>query len=279
MFMYEHFKNIQNLYGDAYVQIPNGLFRDLSSKIKDKKGSTNIQQTSFAYSYLVTIAFLYKYAHFVDLDNNTYIQNNDIKQILGYGRTTKTIDKIIKKGGLLEDIGLVQTNKDYPVRAEYSDEEIDGNRMIEFTMFNSLPSDDSEYMMIKSIVKNRNYEIREPMFLFEYKDDVGTLYNYECTHRITIKEFIDIVYDENLDNIDFMMYSFFKSQCLRYKSNSKPIPLNNIISEIGIGKDAFYNHLENLKNKKYVNVLHKGWKIKNESEIADANEYHFMGIS
>src|SRR5205085_6833882 len=105
--MYEHFKNIEFLYGeDVSIQIPNGIFKKLSSNIKNRNGSTNIQQTSFAYAYIVMNAFLYKYAHFVDVDNGTYIQNADIKGLLGYNKVTKTIDYIIKKGGVLDMIGL-----------------------------------------------------------------------------------------------------------------------------------------------------------------------------
>src|SRR6185437_11372928 len=151
--MYNHFKNIENMYGKAYVQIPNGIFRDLSRNIKSRN-QTNIKQASFEYAYLVTIAFLYKYAHFVDVDNGTYIQNKDIKQLLGYGKTTKTIDKIIKKNGILEQIGLIKTTKDYPISVEYTDEKINDINMREFVTISMLGTDNINYNMVKEIVKN-----------------------------------------------------------------------------------------------------------------------------
>lgn len=110
--MYEHFEGIKKLYGDsANVQIPNDIFKLLSSKIKNKNCSTNIKQVSFAYLYIILVSFLYKYTNFVYIDNGTYIQNTDIKELLGYSKTTKSIDSIIKKNGILDNIGLTITTK------------------------------------------------------------------------------------------------------------------------------------------------------------------------
>lgn len=278
--MYNHFNNIREMYGNkAYVQIPNGIFKDLSQNIK-KNNKTSIQQVSFAYTYLVTIAFLYKYAHFVDVDNGTYIQNGDIKELLGYGKTTKTVDKIIKKNGILEQIGLVKTTKDYPVGVEYTDSKINNINIRDFVMVSTLEANNDHYNTIKSIVKNNNYEIKEPTFLFEYDGDIGSLYNYEKTHKITFNEFMLFIYDDELDNIDFLMYSFFKYKCYGLKDNTKSIALYKIVAELGIGRDAFYTHLEKLKERGFVKVIHKGWRIageKHDSSI-EANEYHFKGI-
>lgn len=276
--MIEHFKNIEHLYGDdAYVQIPNGIFRDLSSTIKNKSGSTNIQQTSFAYAYLVCIAILYKYAHFIDIDNGTYIQNADIKQILGYSKSTKSIDYIIKRDGVLESLGLVETTREYPISVGYIDDKINGVKVRDFTTINMIDSSSTEYYVIKSIVKNRNYEIREPKFLFEYNGEIGTLYDYSNTHRITIKEFINIVYSDDIDNIGFILYAYIKSKCFNLENNTKKIPLLKIVNEVGIGRDAFYNHLNKIKDLKLVDVSHKGWVM--DSDKAEVNEYRFLGMN
>lgn len=270
--MYEHFKNIENLYGKAYVQIPNEIFRDLKSI------EGNIQQISFCFSYLVTIAFLYKYAHFVDVDNGTYVQNSDIKQILGYNRVTKTVDKFIKKNGVLENLGLIATTKDYPVEVEYTEEEINDINMREFKTISMLSADSIHYSMIKEIVKNRNYEVREPLFFFEYKEEVGTLYNYEKTFRIGLDEFMKFICDDGLDNSDFILYCYFKSKCYGYKDNMNQIPLNRIVSDVGIKKDSYYNHLNKIKEKGFIDVTHKGWQVGKESDEVEANDYYFKGV-
>lgn len=277
--MYEHINNIKYNYGNAYVQIPNNIFSTLSSSIKDKNGKTNIKQISFAYAYVITICFLYKYAHFIDIDNGTYIQNNDIKQILGYGKTTKSVDKIIKQNGILEEIGLIRTTNNYPVEAKYDlNEKINNISMREFVYIESVDDSYMNYNLIKSIVKNSNYNVKEPLFFFENNNDVGTLYNYKNTHRIDIDEFLSITYNENFNNIDFMLYFYFKSKCYGLKDDTKSITLNEIVSETGIGKDSFYNHINQLKIFNCLNVNHKGWRFKNDCAEIDANDYCFIGI-
>lgn len=275
--MIEHFKNIQCLYGDdAYIQMPNDIFKNLSKNIKNRSGSTNIRQSSFAYVYLVCIGFLYKYAQFVDLNSGTYIQNTDIKQILGYSKSTKSIDHIIKKNGVLENIGLIKTTKNYPVSVVYGEDEYNNLKIREFITINSIDKDSIIYNKAKSIVKNRNYEIKEPTYMFEYNGNIGTLYDYSNTHKITINEFIKLVYDERFDNIDFMLYFFFKSRCYNLnKNNTKSISLMQIINEIGISKDSFYAHLKIMKDSKILSVIHKEWANDGEGE---SNEYSFIGV-
>ncbi len=279
--MINHFESIKFLYGESsYVQIPNGIFKDLSQSIKDKKGGTNIQQSSFAYAYLVCLSFLYKYAHYVDVNNESYIQSNDIKRILGYSAKTKSIDYIIKKDGLLENIGLIETTEDFPVYTTYSTDKYNGIDIREFITVNDLKhgSDDILFKKIKSIVKNKNYAIKIPKFIFDYKGDVGTLYDYSNTHMINIKEFIGIIYDNKFDNIDFMLYAFFKSKCQNLNNNTKSIPLLRIISEIGMSKDSFYTHLKFIESKGLIKIAHKDWVMDSEMDNYEANDYKFIGL-
>jgi hypothetical protein len=254
------------------VQIPNGIFKDLAKNCK------NIQQTSFAYAYIIVIAFLYKYTHFVDIDNGTYIQNADIKEFLGYNRTTKSIDPIIKKNGILDEIGLTATVKDYPIRfVKNPTETINNIPLREFVHISDINNDDVNYTLIKSIVKNNNYTVKEPVFFFNYNDEGGTLYDYANTHKIRLRELMAFVHDDNLNNIDFLLYCFFKSKCHGYKDHTKAIGLHIIIGNLDIGKDAFYGHLNTLKDKQYVEVNHKGWVMGSKDSL-DANEYSFKGV-
>lgn len=276
--MIEHIDNIEKIYGKAYVQIPNGIFRDLSESIKSRS-KTNIQQVSFSYSYLIINAFLYKYAHYVDVDNGTYLQNSDLKQILGYDKTTKTIDKVIKKNGILEEMGLVSSTKSFPVSVVYTHEMENGIKFREFILSETMDKSSDEYKSIKSIVKNRNYEIREPRFLFEYKGEVGSLYDYSNTHRVNIKEFLTLLKGEQFDNIDTMLYFYFKSKCYGLKYNKKSIPLSIIAKDLSIGQDSYYVRLERLEKSNYISAKRKGWKVLQPHEIqAEANDYTFKGI-
>ncbi|UGO46299.1 transcriptional regulator [Bacillus phage vB_BanS_Chewbecca] len=277
MYMIDNFNNIQKLYGNVSVQIPNWIFRSLSESTKGKVQRTNVKQSSFAYAYVVTIAFLYKYAHFVDLENGTYIQNKDIKQILGYDPSTKTIDKVIKKDGILDSIGLTSTTKKYPVTFEYTAEEINGFPIREFTTIDMLTVDDVNYSKYKEIVKNRNYTVKEPTFFFDNQGDVGTLYNYNNTHTITLQEFIEFVYNEDLDNVDFFLYGFFKSKCYGLNKNERGISQAIIISEIGLSTETFHNHIKVLEKKRYLSVERKKWRV-DCGDVLEPNVYTFKGV-
>ncbi|PGO60696.1 hypothetical protein [Priestia megaterium] len=277
--MYQHFKNIEKLYGDASVRLPNGIFRQLSQAIKNRSGRTNIKQVSFAYGYLVTTAFLYKYAHYVDLDNGTYIQNNDIKELLGYDKTTKTIDRIIKKGGVLDELELTATTKEFPIEFYTDDEEtINDIPLRIISTFDEMSPDHINYSKIKQIVKNRNYVVKEPLFLtaFYEESDYGTLYSIERTHQITIKEFLKFMFSDDLNNIDFFMYGYFKSKCKGFDLNMRSLALGVIFGEMGMNANTFYNHLQVLKDKRYVSVHHKGWKV--DASDLSSNDYYWLGV-
>lgn len=266
--MYNHLESIAYLYGDsAYIQMPNDIFKVLS------KNTKSFQQSCFTYSYLVLCAFLYKYASYIDFNNKTYIQNNDIKQILGYSKFTKSIDYIIKKDGMLDSIGLTESTRDYPVLTYLSDEKINGINMIEFKTINDIKNTDSDLIDdFRAIVKNRNYEIKIPLFLFEYKEDIGTLYNYSNTHKIKLKEFMEIIYNKDLLNIGFSLYSYLKSKCYGYEK--REIRIMKIIDDIGVCRYVLDTYLNKLKKHKYIEVRHAGWV---DGEL-NANEYIFKGV-
>lgn len=264
--MKHHFENMKFLYGENIsVQLPNSIFLLLAKNTKDSR------QASFCYAYLVAVASLYKYAHYVDLDKKTYIQNSDIKQLLGYSKTTKSIDYLIKKDGVLDSLGLTETTKDYPIRFDFDkDDDINGIHIREFTTINDC---DDEY--VKSIVKNRNYTVKEPLFLTTGYDDrdFGTLYSLENTHEITINE-IMMMFTDLIDTLDFMIYAYLKSMCKGMKKNKSRISLETIYSDTYIPSITFYRHIKNLENNNLLNVLHQGWKAKDYS----SNEYIWMGI-
>lgn len=275
--MQKHLKNIEYLYGNAYVQIPNGIFQDLSNALR-KDGRANIKQISFAYAYMVLNAMFYKYAHFIDLDNNTYIQNGDLKEILGYKRTTKSINKIISSGGVLEEEGFIEITKNYPVSVDYDGEEkINGITIRDFTTIDMVGEDYHGYEIIKKIIKNKNYKISKPNFLFEYKGDLGTLYNYKNTHKVLIRELFELLFHEENDNIDFLLYFYFKYKCYGLRQNMKSIAMYKIMSDIGIGKDTLVVYTKRLEERNFISVNHKEWvggKGRKKNDIF-ANEYFF----
>lgn len=269
-------------HGDIGVRIPNDIFFRLSSTIKNKNGSINIQQVAFSYSYIALNAFLSKYAHYVDITNGVYVQTGDIKQLLGYSRTTKSIDKIIKKNGVLEDMGLIRTSSDYPLFLTIDKTEKINDTFIHDYVMSSNIDDNEIKQKLKSIVKNRNYEVKEPTFLFEpYGDnDYGTVYEIKKTHEIMLSELIRFIDDANLDNIDCLIYFYIKSRCKGYQHNKKQMTLYKMIAEIGIDRSSFYSHLKVLKLLGFISVSHASWKppTAGEDSVMASNEYQWIGI-
>lgn len=278
--MQAHLENIQHLYGNCIIRLPNNIFRTLSTTIKSKSGKTNSQQIAFSYVYLITVGFLYKYAHYVDVDNATYLQNSDIKELLGYSKTTKSIDKIIKRNGVLDELGLTATTKDYPIGFHLS--KTDSINNIPLREFQTISeADDRMLDLTKRIVKNRNYETKEPLYMTKERDDneYGTLYGIEKTHDITIRELMAFLFDEEMDCLDFLIYGFIKSRCKGYQYNMKSMTIYKMVAEIGIDRSTFYNRLPLLKERQYIAVTHKKWKSKKDEHIPmEANDYYWLGV-
>lgn len=270
-------------YGDdASVQIPNELFSVLADGIKNRGEKSNVQQVAFGYSYTALISTLYKYPFFLDVENECYIQNGDIKEFLGYSRTTKSINRIIKKNGILDEIGITTTTKDYPLFFLTStDEEINDIPVRDYYCLSDLSStEEINHLsgLAKNIIQNRNYVVKKPTFLLEAygEREYGCLYDYSNTHTVTAKELIFFFTHEHLNVIDFVVYCYLKSKCKGMPQNKKKIPLRRITSEIGTDEKTLYVYLKRLKDVGIVKVDHRGWKA-TEGD-SEANTYHWIGI-
>lgn len=281
--MIGHFEGIKFQDGNVDIKMPNSIFKTLSTNIKSDKGRANSLQISFTYSYLVAIAFLYRFTYYIDMNNETYIQNGDIKELLGYSKTTKSVNKIIKKGGITDILKLTETTKDCPIAyIRNPKEKINGIPIIEYLTIMELKENKGRYNInynkIENIVKNKNYEVKEPLFLTTRFDDneYGTSYSLERTHAITIDEFIRFISDKDLNNISFMIYGYLKSICKGYKNNERDMALYKIVDSLGIDKSVFFDHLKLLKGKGFINVIHKEWVGRGEK--GEANTYIWRGV-
>jgi len=101
---------------ESKIFMPNEIFGDLQKNID------NPSHIAFAYSYIYFVTWAYRYAKYGTV--NELIDQKFIKKILGYNPTYKNLDYLIKKDGILEQIGYIRTEKDFPIA--YSYDEIDG---------------------------------------------------------------------------------------------------------------------------------------------------------
>lgn len=74
----------------------------------------SLEHKAFAFSYLILLAYLNANLISVKLSKSEY------KEMLGYSPITKEVDEIIKKNGILDEKGLINTKGLKPKRKESS---------------------------------------------------------------------------------------------------------------------------------------------------------------
>jgi hypothetical protein len=153
-----------------FVVLKNGKQR------KSRGVSTDISSNHIAasYSYIYLVTWLYRYAKYGIKHYNV----SELKQILGYSPKSKELDFLIKKNGLLDQIGYLETVKDFPISSIYKHGE---SEEIEFAMLSDLDEDTKELIKKYSNL-SRKYTIKFPVKAFfrnreseeiqeEYKED------------------------------------------------------------------------------------------------------------
>lgn len=200
---------------ESNLYIPNEIFDDLKSS--GLKGSSHI---AFAYSYYYLISWLYRYCKY----ENVNVKVEDIKGILGYSPSNRDVNYIIKKNGILDQMGYTISSTDYPYLWDWNDGDI------EFSMVSELDNDTRQLMQND---KGRNYKIKIPIKgLWRSRESEtdgcydGTFYEIENTHEVKFEEFAKCMNSE-IGVIGFYLYAFIKSRCQwhdgKYNSSTERI--------------------------------------------------------
>lgn len=233
---------------DNNIDLPNEIFIEFTPHFN------TIKKFSFAYCYYTYLNFLYKYCWYLK-DNNTILTQAEIKLFLGYSPTNKTVDKIVKDGGLLEQIGYVKTITDYPVTPRYDEETgfVEGFLMA---------SDIREMIHRKELVPYRGVRVKMPTTLLERSKVIldnevgrnfdGTLYKVENTFNIPYEVFESIIKNPKLGCNGFLVYSILKSLCKNKKQLD--ISQNELSSIYKINKDTIQRYLLSLEKENYIEV-------------------------
>src|SRR5699024_9742820 len=163
----EKIKNTRELreilnYDDKenYLLMPNEVMEMLKdSELKDARG----EHIAVAYSYLYLTTWMYRYAKYSDIDP-LYTTTKGLKNILGVSPTSVSYNYIIKKNGLLDELGLTRTESftEAPVQWEFNP---DDKEFIDFTLFNELSDDLQKVMSGGQSVKRR--QIKYPVLALE----------------------------------------------------------------------------------------------------------------
>lgn len=233
------------------VYLPNEVFIELTPHFN------TIKKFSFAYCYYTYLNFLYKYCWYLK-DDNTILTQAEIKSFIGYSPANKTMDKIIKDGGLLEQIGYVKTITDYPVTPRYGEKTgiVEG-----FLMASHI----REMVHRKELVPYRGVRVKMPTTLLERSKVLpdnekernydGTLYNVQDTFNIEFDIFKAIIDNPNLGCNGFLIYSILKSLCKAEKKLT--IYQDELSSSYKINKRRLQDYLSALEKENYIFIERK----------------------
>lgn len=234
------------------IFMPNEIFEDLKANVS----SNNIP---FAYSYYYLVSYLYRYAKY---DHHLYT-SSDIKQILGYNPKSTTMDKLIMKDGILDQLGYTQTDKDFPVYAEYKHANDEG------LMFNYYSEPEmKENFKMRKITVGKRYTVKYPVKAFyrtqEDLDDNyenGTFFEIENTHQIPMEAFMFCMANKELGVKGFYTYCYLQHKnnfCKYYAEKNGlahrgyDVSLDKLQKELGMTKSTLKRTLDPLKKFKLI---------------------------
>lgn len=266
------------------IMMPNEIFEDLihctefKNKISNIKGKDNTIKTykkdanakhiAFAFSYIYLASYLYRYAKLEYLINEydtKVIDDKIMYKILNTSpnsRGTNGVSYITKKGGLLEKLGYLRKELDYPISFHYERDKYIKKKVIDYSPSFSMHSDLRNEGTLRDIINKNNTYINYPVkafFLCEEseKEDIYDGYFYEplyCT-KINIRVFIHCMSRKDLGTIGFYLYCFLKSKVDFYNTSYKR-SIDYLAKDTGIGKTKLVKTLKTLEEYNMISNSH-----------------------
>jgi hypothetical protein len=242
-----HYNDHQNK-----LYIHNEIFEDL--KLLHNKVSSH---TAFAYTYYYLVCWLYRYTKYGELNIDVKL----IKEILGYNATNKKLDYLIKKNGLLDEIGLTETSTDYPLLWTFEDGEL------EFMMLSDF---DEDIRKLYQKQKGNNYKVKVPIKGLSRNGENGTFYDIGYTHEMTFDLFAQCMESE-LGCSGFYLYGYLKYRCDKFKEYC--ISMERLGEEVGMSKNTVDKYLTMLCVNGLVEYKNNSCKIVDGEFVKKANTY------
>ncbi|WP_338656277.1 hypothetical protein V6B14_08535 [Sporosarcina psychrophila] len=265
---YEEISNLiqfkENFESNLFM--PNEIFEDLKANIK------NTPHIAFAYSYIYLCTFNYRYAkHF---SKGEIIDNAKAKELLGYDPKNRTLNYLIKKGGLLDEMEYLESTRDYPVSWEYSKmnaEDIQFTLSSEFGDIKGYLPEIPKRFFLKYPVKGFTRILEEDGEEFE---TIGTFYEVDNTHNIPFEVFLYCMSNEDIGCTGFYLYAYLKHKNDLFEGGFD-VSLQNLSSDTGISETGIDRYLGALKGYKLVDFIHNQefFAIGMRKEDRKANTY------
>ena len=246
--------------GEDKVYIPNEIFVDFVGCEDIKSGS----HVAFAYSYYWLISWLYRYAKYGSVE----VTVPKIKEKLQYSKTDARIDYLIKKNGVLDQLGYTATDTDFPVLWNYRDNELTFDMLSE-----------AEYKNDIVFNKGRNYKIKVPVkglhrttesLEDNYED--GTFFEVDNTHLIEYEVFDKCMSDKLLGCKAFYIYGYLKCNT-QWHSGKYNHALSKIGEELRLSRKTVTKYIEELKRAELITSTKNDCLVVNGEIKQQANTY------
>lgn len=243
---------LEEQYQNPYIQIPNKLITNINYSMRSNDYES---YSHYAFCHLLINGFLYKYSHYLDLENGEYLNTGNIKELLKYNPRSQKIDKVSKRNGILEIEGFCETTTDIPVAVYREDRK--GTRVKErFIVPLSQSGEDLKEIIYKDLLRTPNFYVCIPEFMIDYNKKKGTLNNYSDTFTITLKEVQHFLYSDDFNLREFYLYCYIKSY--ENKDATSTFSYDTIKRQTGISRETATKIFKKFESKGIVDIQSNG---------------------
>ncbi|RPK08305.1 hypothetical protein [Priestia endophytica] len=278
------------------ILIPNEIFHELPRELDPNNQGTSSKHIAFAFSYVYLITYLYRYTKYGLIDKELKFTEQEIKKLLTVSPTSKGkdgINYIVKKGGVLEQLGYIKKGEEAPVRWEYyyHNDDDDLNNEVYF-YFNSFLNMEilSKEQWIKVETCNLPLKLLEKRTEIEYElDEEGNevkekivdehiLGEYfvraKHTTGVDINTFIYCMSRGDLGVQAFYLYAFIKYKNGYYGGNWQR-PLTGIAEDTGLKLHTIKRTLKAMEENNMIWSSHEVFVtgLSETGEQKQASEY------
>jgi hypothetical protein len=246
---------------ESQLYIPNEIFNDF--RVLHDKGSGHV---AFAYSYYYLISWLYRFCKYGHLNIDVKV----IKEILGYNATYKKLDYLIKKNGVLDELGYTLSSTDFPYSWYFN------NGDIEFHYLSELNVEDRKRILEQ---RGRNYKVKVPVKgLLRNRESEqegyynGIFYDISRTHLVEFEVFVECMSKGELGCIGFYLYGYLKWKCGMY--NGYDVSYKQMEDETGINYRTLERYLDEMRKNNMITVSSSDFIIGARNEDRKSNTYY-----
>lgn len=262
---------------ESKIFLPNEIFEDLLNENRIK----SISHRAFAYSYIYLVTWLYRYCKYSETTET--IDQRKLKDILGLHPEGKSVNYLISKNGLLEQLGYLKTTTNYPVSWIFEDGNYDNDDNligVTFETYNDLK--DSSFMH-ENLNMGRNFNIKYPIKAFHRNGNEeeldGTFYNFESTFLVPFEVFLYCMSNEEVGTMGFYLWSYLKMKSQIFV-NGYDASIERLERETGLKNRTVVKYISILKKYRMVKFWHNQdffapnlEKEKRKSNTYLANDY------